>query len=448
VSRLGTALGFAGHLLRRVPVVVREGRVPTRPRDLAAKLRRAFRAYWIRAGGPELEPARLPRPGPRAGGPPRALFLSHNLNLEGAPIFELLLARGLQDRGYDVWVIGLRDGALRSRYQAHGIPVVLGDALFGVRGAPAYQRRMASLADWVRRSAFDVVFCNTLRSFWGVTVAHLAGVPAVWAIHESVEWRRYFDYLPPVLNPVALECLAGADRLVFACDATRRLYADLDAPAGRLARIHYGLDLAAIDRFRRERPKAELRAIHGVRAGERVVSIVGTTCERKGQLDFLRMARALTRAGTTGVRYYVVGTRPGEYLRRIEQLQREERLDSVVLVKETPDVFDYYALSDVFVCASYEESFPVVNLEAMAFELPIVSTNVFGVPEALEDGRDALLVRAGDVAGLAAGVGRLLADPALAGRLAASARGRVETEFTLARMTEDYHRLFATCLAR
>ena len=450
MSRLGTTLRFAGHLFRRIPVLVRQGRVPTDPRVLAAKVRLAFREFRRLAGAPELEPARLPDPGPRAAGRRRALLVSHNLNLEGAPILELLLARGLQARGYDVWVMAPADGALRAQYDAHGIPVILcetmGERIMAGWSATIYRQRTTTLAGWVRQGGFQLVLCNTLRSFWGVTVARLARVPAVWAIHESGDRRRYFEHLPSALRSLAIENLATADRLVFACDATRQLYADLDGSHGRLARIYCGLDLDAIDRFREQRPRAALRAIHGVRTGERIVSVVGTTSERKGQLDFLRMARKLTREGMTNVRYHVVGAQPGDYLRRLERFRRDEGLDSVVLVEKTPDVYDYFGLSDVFVCSSYEESFPVVNLEAMAFGLPIVSTDVFGIGEALRAGHDALLVSPGDVDGLAAGVARLLTDPGLAGRLAASARARVASEFTLDRMADQYERLFAACL--
>ena len=426
---------------------MREGRVPRHPRDLLAKLRLASQDVARRTGGAALEPYRLPKPRPRTPGARRVLFVSHNLNLEGAPIFQLLLARGLDRLGYQIYVVSKSDGLLRGRYLAEGMPVAVGDALDGIEDLTAYRKRMGRLAAWLRKRDFDLVFCNTLQSFWAGTVAQLAGVPAVWAIHESVNWSRYFSYLPADLRPIALECLQRADHLVFASDATRRLYAALENP-GRLCLIHYGLDVDAIDRFRHERSKTELRAIHGVKDGHRVVTIVGTTCERKGQLDFLRMARVLDPTGTGGIRFYVVGARPGDYLTRLEHFVRDERLDSVVFVKETPDVYDYFQMSDLFVCSSYEESFPVVLLEAMAFNLPIVSTDVFGIPEAVEHGREALLVAPGDVPAMAAGVRRILDDPALAAQLAGNARGTLLRRFTLERMVGDYDRLIMACLRR
>ena len=82
---------------------------------------------------------------------------------------------------------------------------------------------------------------------------------------------------------------------------------------------------------------------------------VGATSERKGHLDFLRVARAMDPAGAGRTRFYVVGAQPGAYLDRLERFVRDEGLRSVVLVDKTPDVYDYFRMSDVFVCSSYNE---------------------------------------------------------------------------------------------
>ena len=133
----------------------------------------------------------------------------------------------------------------------------------------------------------------------------------------------------------------------------------------------------------RRRSRDEVRAAHKVEESERVVTVVGTTSPRKGQLDFLRMAKLVGDPGAARTRFYVVGTQPGDYLDQLERFARDERLESVVFVEKTPDVYEYFRMSDVFVCPSRNESLPLVVLEAMAFGLPIVSTDVFGVPEAV-----------------------------------------------------------------
>ena len=119
MSRLGAWLRISRHLLGRIPAVVREGRALRHPRDLVSRLRRAVWNATARAGSPE--PSFPPRSRPRAPGARRVLLVSHNLNLEGAPIFQHLLARGLRRRGHELHLASMADGPLRDHYRADGI---------------------------------------------------------------------------------------------------------------------------------------------------------------------------------------------------------------------------------------------------------------------------------------------------------------------------------------
>jgi glycosyltransferase involved in cell wall biosynthesis len=83
-------------------------------------------------------------------------------------------------------------------------------------------------------------------------------------------------------------------------------------------------------------------------------------------------------------------------------------LDNVVFLPETGEVQDFYRLADIFVCTSFEESFPRVLLESAAHRLPIVSTNVNGIAEMLAPD-EAWLVPPGDRYQLAEAVKSALA---------------------------------------
>ena len=77
---------------------------------------------------------------------------------------------------------------------------------------------------------------------------------------------------------------------------------------------------------------------------------------------------------------------------------------------------------DVFLNTNRVDNAPVSVLEAAAFGLPVVSTDVGGIPCLLRDGEEALLVPEGDAEAMAAAVRRLLDEPGLAGRLSAAGR--------------------------
>jgi glycosyltransferase involved in cell wall biosynthesis len=102
------------------------------------------------------------------------------------------------------------------------------------------------------------------------------------------------------------------------------------------------------------------------------------------------------------------------------------------------------ASSLIFVLPSYAEGMPMALLEAMSWGLPVIATPVGGIPQVVDHEVNGLLVGAGDTDGLAAQIERLLGDPALRERLGASARARIETDFSLRdaleRLTAIYQR--------
>lgn len=107
--------------------------------------------------------------------------------------------------------------------------------------------------------------------------------------------------------------------------------------------------------------------------------------------------------------------------------------------------------SDVFVFPTLADTLPLVVLEAMAHGLPVVASDVGGIPYQLAEDAG-VLVPAGDAAALAAAVGALADDPARRARMAESARNRVLREFTweaaAERAMEGYERTLAASRGR
>ena len=106
------------------------------------------------------------------------------------------------------------------------------------------------------------------------------------------------------------------------------------------------------------------------------------------------------------------------------------------------DVAEVLHSFDLFVLSSVTEGVSLTLLEAMAVGKPIVATRVGGNPEVVADGVTGLLVPPGDPHALSSAVGRLISNEALAQRMGAAGRKRVEEHFTLTRMAEAYRRLY------
>jgi glycosyltransferase involved in cell wall biosynthesis len=163
---------------------------------------------------------------------------------------------------------------------------------------------------------------------------------------------------------------------------------------------------------------AELRRSLHLRPDERTIVTIGRLSSEKGHMDLIA---AIAKLRPAGVRLVIVGE--GIERPALERAIAAEGLQQhVLLAGHSQQVAAYYALADLFVLPSYSEGSPNVILEAMAAGLPIVATNVGGVPELLTQDHSGILVPPHDPAGLAAGMARILNDPALAGRLQHAAR--------------------------
>jgi len=109
---------------------------------------------------------------------------------------------------------------------------------------------------------------------------------------------------------------------------------------------------------------------------------------------------------------------------------------------EQVDLPGVYRDSDVFLLPSVTESFGLAALEALACGVPVVASNVGGIPEVVTDGEVGLLAPVGDVAQMAAHVVRLLTDDAFHAGAARAARQRVLTHFALDPMVTRYEALY------
>ncbi len=111
----------------------------------------------------------------------------------------------------------------------------------------------------------------------------------------------------------------------------------------------------------------------------------------------------------------------------------------------------YVAAADVFampIVRDGADGLPNVLLEAMGAGRPVVASRVAGVPDVIRDGVHGLMVPERDPAALAGAIVRLLDDPALAARLGAAARARVEHELTWERASERFEAAFVAALGR
>ena len=120
----------------------------------------------------------------------------------------------------------------------------------------------------------------------------------------------------------------------------------------------------------------------------------------------------------------------------------------ITLIPITPDIVEWYALSDLLLSASDVESLPRSMLECMALGVPVLSTSVFGVPELIEDGVNGWLFGARDMSELSAALHRVLSlTPDQRRAVGAAASVAVHQRHSAHDYIGAYRRLLAAALA-
>jgi glycosyltransferase involved in cell wall biosynthesis len=270
-----------------------------------------------------------------------------------------------------------------------------------------------------------------------VTTAHgpLASFKYFWA---SRNWRVRYLY-----DQIDLRILRYFDVVFMVSDTMRPIIARHGVDPARMVWVRNAIDCRHFTRSGASR--AELRGRLGIPDGATVVGAVGRLNGEKDYPNLLNAARLLLNQRPD--LYFVIAGK-GELDRELRQMAADLGMaDRVIFMGHFHDVRQVFESIDVYALSSTREGLPNTVLEAMAMEVPIVSTDVDGVKEAVTDECEALLVPARSSERLASGIARLLDDGELRARLVQNARRKVETDFSFAqrtrRMEDIYRRLMA-----
>ena len=234
--------------------------------------------------------------------------------------------------------------------------------------------------------------------------------------------------------------LRKQDRLIGCGGAVRQALIDNEGlPAERVDVIYNGVDLNAFSQATAD-ARTRIRREFGFSEDDFVVVQVARLHELKDHqtaLDTIAVARRTVPA----VRLLIVGE--GDERPTIEAGIRQKNLEHHVrLAGGRGDVADLLAAADAFLMSSISEGIPLTIIEAMAAELPVVSTAVGGIPEMITSERNGFLAPARQPAELARCLVSLAQSPSLRKKIGTAGRRTAEEQFSLTGMLNGYRRLY------
>jgi glycosyltransferase involved in cell wall biosynthesis len=360
-----------------------------------------------------------------AGAPLRVLWLIDSLTIGGAEALAVEFASAVRSDEVQLQVCCLRSirgNARQGDLERRGVRVTNLDAR-SLRDLRAFRR----LQRVIRHARPRVVHAHLhYASIWGAVAARAAGVPLLATLHVMPDGAPWWtaDGVRERLMCRLLDHWSA--RVIAVSAAVARAYAASGRiREGKLRVVHNGVDCdrilqgAALGR--------DLRREIGIGPDTPVVTTVSVLRPGKG-VEVLLDAVPLVLARVPDVVFLVVGDGPEREAleRRAAALQSPGR---VLFLGHRNDVPRILGASDLFAFPSHGDAFPTVLLEAMAAGVPIVASDVGGIPEIVE-AATGCLVPASDPGALGESVAALLGTPERRRRMGSLARSRARERFS------------------
>jgi glycosyltransferase involved in cell wall biosynthesis len=272
---------------------------------------------------------------------------------------------------------------------------------------------------------------STLRKTILAWMTLRAGKPLVLHAHGA-SFDDFFEGLPGPVQRLLRRTFARADRFLVLSSQWKEFYMRrCELPEARIVVLTNPTPLPKTLPDRRGRAHVQFL-------------FLGRIGARKGTFELVRAFRALPVALRERARLVLAGDG------LVEELRAEARdLAPYVTVHSWIDAAQRDALllaSDVFVLPSHHEGVPMALLEAMAHGLPVISTTVGGIPDAVTTEVEGFLIQPGDVAALTRSLARFIEDEDLRLVCGRAARTRAE-QFDVISYTEQLLRLYREILA-
>ncbi|MBD3425768.1 MAG: glycosyltransferase [Candidatus Omnitrophica bacterium] len=368
----------------------------------------------------------------------KVLLLTTHLNTGGVAMYTANLARYLKKEGVDVQVAS-SGGEVLPRLEdpsiEHNTLDIRTKNEFGIK----VWKAAPSLARIISSGGFDIVHTQTrVTHVLACLVRHLRETNHVTTCHGFYNSRRIGRRIFP----------CWGDRVIAISKSVRQhLLEDFNIDRDKIEMVYNGIEL---DKYLRTDPgnaKSVLKDRIGLSKDAFVVGSVARLSPVKGQ-GYLIEAFAKAQAKRPGMRLLLVGEGPDEKMLR-EKARREGLKDKVLFASgRQMSLEEYLSVMDVFCLASISEGLGLSLMEAMASGRACIASDVGGLSELIQTGKNGLLVPSRDVDALSEAVTTLALDERQRLSLSRNARKKALEEFGIEKSVRKTIEVYRSVLER
>jgi len=354
-------------------------------------------------------------------------MLTKDISKDGAAANSFYVCRNLVDMGHEVIVIcnqikGLSDEELKSIriIKVNSLKLPLLEVISYSKAADNALRQLKENFDIIHAQGSYGFFTFKNHTFNAKYIATNQGLinalePLYVPSNIKSQIAKYLIF--PILKRMDETVYRQSDKVIAISNSIKEeMIHFLGLPASKIVVAYNGINPSEYKTGTGENTKP-------------ILLYVGRLVPQKG-IEFLIESIKIIKKRTDNFILSIAGS--GILENKIKQIIQDYDLtQNVKLIGfiDKPALIDVYSNADVLVVPSLYEPFGLVNIEAMACGIPVVGSNVGGIPEIIDDGKTGLLVQPGNPEELATAITRLLENKELRKKMGAAGRKRAKLYF-------------------
>lgn len=377
---------------------------------------------------------------PKAG-PYNVLYAHPTAEIGGAGLSLLNLIEKMDRNKFKPLVVLPKEGDLSRRVGSLAVPVIISSLNDGSKRQPwPFIKSVWELSRFILRKRIDLVHANFERCNRPVSVAaRLTGRPQICHvrnIQNKGSVRHFFLGLSPYL-------IANSK----ATESSYRKYVRLRQETFV---IYNGIDLSWF------RPQEKQGNFYGIENDVYIIAQVSRIVPEKGVHTFVEALAKVISKSNGSVFGLIVGdtsTKDNKNILNKAYLHDlKDRISALALNKRViftgfvEDMRSIYSRINLLVQPSESESFGRTLIEAMAMNVPVITTRVGGAVEVVEDNKTGFLVPSGDEDSLVRAIFRIMDNPEMGKRITSEARRTVEKRFSIEKYIRGIERVYQRIL--
>ncbi len=361
------------------------------------------------------------------------LYLTNHLDIGGITSYTLTLASGMKKRGHNVYIAS-SGGQLVPRFIAEGIIYI--PIPIKTKSEVSYKILISKfkLCKIIKEKDIDIIHANTrVTQVLSFLMQRACGKPYVWTCHGFFKKRFFRKIFPCWGNKV----------IAISGSVKEHLIKDFKVNEPDIRVIHNGID---VEKFgvRSLEPGVDVKRRLGLSDGP-VIGIIARLSEEKGHVYLIKAMQEVI-AKMPSAQLLIVGE--GRMKEKLVNLVKTAGLEkSVFFLPSVMDTQEVLSVMDLFVLPSLKEGLGLALMEAMAYGLCVIGSDVGGIKSLIQDKYNGLLVKPADSQELSLAILELLQNPDKAKFLGANAGAFINQNFSQEDMISETEKVYLECLS-